>query len=88
MPKAPILNRELFYTRLRDGSYRDLDWQLVNTSLGAMVEPRQIVGIDRQKVVQRDVYDSSFTRRTEFNEDQFFSLMGTAGQQVPVDFNI
>lgn len=88
MPKAPILNREAFYSRLRDGSYRDLDWHLVNTSLGAMVEPRQILGIVAGKVTQRDVYDASVTKLTEFNEDKMFTLLGTAGPQVPVDFNV
>lgn len=88
MPKAPILNREAFYSKLRDGSFRDLDWNLVNTSLGAMVEPRQLRRVDGGKVVHQDVYDNSFNRRTEFDENQMATLMGTAGLQLPVDFNV
>lgn len=87
MPKAPILSRECFFDRLSDGTYRDLDWNLVNTSLGAMVEPRAIRLIDPGKVAQLDWRDVSFTSRREMDEDQFFSVMGTAGQQVPADFN-
>lgn len=87
MPKAPILNREAFYDRLSDGTFRDLDWNLVNTSLGAMVEPRQVVLVDGGKVAQRDLKDASFNSRREFDEDKLFSLMGTAGHQLPVDYN-
>ena len=89
MPKAPILSRECFFDRLRDGSYRDLDWNLVNTSLGGMVEPRALVGghgNGRQTNV--DLKDASFTDRRELDEDTLFRLLGTAGHQLPVDYNV
>lgn len=86
MPKTPILNREAFYQKLRDGSFVDLQWNLVQTSLGAMVEPRPLRG-EGSKMNNFDPYDASFTRRTEFNADTFYSLFGTYGQQIPVDFN-
>ena len=89
MPKVPILSREAFYDRLRDGTYIDLDWNLVNTSLGAMVEPRRLseVVTAASPIVQADAADVSFDRRTEIDGDRFFSLMGTGGNQSLVDFN-
>lgn len=87
MPKLPILNREIFFEKLNDGSMRLLDWAVVNTPLGAMVEPRQLASIGNGKVVQVDVVDTSFTKMSEMDEDAFYSLTGTGGRQVPVDFN-
>lgn len=86
MPRVPILNRQCFYRRLPDGTFRDLDWNLVNTSLGAMIEPRQIRVFDGGKVVNADVYDASFNDRREFNEDKLFSHLGISGTQLPVDY--
>lgn len=89
MPKAPILSRECFYDRLRDGSFRDLDWNLVNTSLGAMLEPRQLsIGHRNGRLPNVDAKDASFNRRTEFDEDRFFTTFNHAGYQLPVDFNV
>lgn len=87
MPKAPVLSRELFFDRLPDGTYRDLDWALVNTSLGAMVEPVCLSYAGLNRITQIDQRDMSFTSRRELDEDQMFSLLGTAGQQLPADFN-
>jgi hypothetical protein len=87
MPKAPILSREVFYDRLPDGTYRDLDWALVNTSVGACVEPRSYAGSQRDSSVVQDIFDASFNKRTEMDEDQMFTLLGTAGPQMPVDYN-
>lgn len=86
MPKSPILSREIFYERLKDGSYRDLDWALVNTSLGAMVEPRPLIRFNSSKVLNVDLVDNSYNRRTELAEDEFYKLHGVNGRQLPVDF--
>lgn len=86
MPRAPILDRELFYDTLRDGSIRLLDWCLVNTSLGAMVEPRQL-GLGRDRSTNIDAKDASFSRLTPLDEDKFVSLFNTGGQQVPIDYS-
>lgn len=86
MPKGPVLSRELFYDKLRDGTFRDLDWALVNTTLGAMLEPRSIATVG-SPVRQVDALDVSFTRRTQMDETVMFRTFGTAGPLVPVDFN-
>ena len=86
--RAPILSRECFYDRMRDGTFRDLDWNLVNTSLGGMMEPRQLslAAIDIARA-NLDLQDLSFSRRVEMDEDQLFSMLGTSGPQLPVDFS-
>ena len=86
MPKSPILSREVFLTRLNDGSLRELDWALVNTDLGGMVEPRPRVNF-YDPSLQVDIVDASYTRSVEIKEDEFNSLMGTYGRQVLLDFN-
>lgn len=87
MPKAPILSRDVFYTRLRDGSFKYLDWNLVNTEQGACVEPRNLIPVVFGAITQLDPYDTSFTRETQINEDEIPALFGTGGQQVPLDYN-
>lgn len=86
MPKAPILSREGFFTTLRDGSIRDLDWNLVNTNLGAMMEPRQL-SIVGSPVTDVDPNDYSYTRRVQLDENTLPETLGTAGPQLPYDFN-
>jgi hypothetical protein len=87
MPKSPILNREVFYERLRDGSFRMLDWALVNTTLGTMVEPRQpqrMITLKGHTVLT--VFENSFTRIVEMQEDKFFRFNQTGGRLMPLDF--
>lgn len=86
MPKGPVLYREHFYTRLRDGSFLSLDWNVVNTTLGGMVEPRQLMYGNR-KITQVDVTEISFNKVSEIDGNQFWRLYNTGGNQLPVDFN-
>lgn len=86
MPKGPVRSREHFYTRLRDGSFLSLDWNVVDTTLGAMVEPRQLMYGNR-KITQVDVTEISFNKVSEIDGNQFWRLYGTGGNQLPVDFN-
>lgn len=86
MPKAPVLSREYFYTRLRDGSFRLLDFALINTSLGAMIESRP-VEVGRDKTTDTDVYDRSFTKISEIDDDEFFKLTGFSGRQALANNN-
>lgn len=86
MPRLPILSRDAFFARLpNNGGLRDLDYCLVNTSLGAMIEPTPIHRVP-PGAVGVDVYDAAVTRRTELDETQFYSLMGTAGGGVFQNF--
>ena len=86
MPKAPVLDRTLYYFRLRDGTFRLCPWALVNTSIGALMEavPTRREG---GNITNEDVYDSSFNRILEINGDQLVTLLGCSGEQWPVDFN-
>lgn len=86
MPRLPILSRETFYDTNPDGSLRLLDWNLVNTSLGAMVEPRQVGGPDGGRIRPIDLIDAGITRLVPLQEDVFFRHFGVHGRQLPVNF--
>ena len=87
MPKAPILNRECFYDTLGDGTLRFLDFCLVNTELGAMVEPRSLLGAQfSQGLAHVDLRDASFNKMSAMKEDEFYQLTNHSGRQIPVDF--
>jgi hypothetical protein len=89
MPKAPILSRETYYDTLNNGTLHLLDWNVVNTSLGAMVEPRQVslaeLGTGDQ--AQIDLTDVGPTRLSPMVEDTFFGKHLGGGQQLPRDYN-
>jgi hypothetical protein len=89
MPKSPILSREIFYDQLGDGTFRILDWCLVSTELGGMIESRHptLAGHGTTPVANTDVVDCSFTKISQMNEDKFFTLFNTAGWQIPKDFS-
>ena len=63
MPKAPITARTLFWEVLPDGSRGLVDWCEVTTSLGVMVEPRQLAR-PQAPIRDEDLVDSSFTSMT------------------------
>lgn len=60
MPKAPITSRTLLWERLSDSTIHVLDWCVVTTSLGTMVEPRVLT---RQSgaMQNEDLFDSSYS---------------------------
>lgn len=88
MPKSPILDREVFYDKLNDGTFRELEFALVNTSLGAMIEPRPCAMISATgKITPVDVVDASFNRMTQMDEDAMQRLTGFSGRQTFLDFN-
>lgn len=86
MPRLPILSREAFYTTNPDGSIRLLDFCLVNTSLGAMIEPYPVLGVNGDKIAPIDAKDAGFSRLVPTNADQFYSQTGFSGEQVLRDF--
>lgn len=87
MPKAPILSRFRLYERMRDGSERDLEWNVVNTSLGQMIEPRSHT-IHFGAMPQRDPYDlENVNGRQLIQADQMPSLLGTGGDLWPRTYN-
>lgn len=87
MPRKPIDSRECFYDTVQDGTFRDLDWNVVGTELGVMVEPRSISAVPiGTSIVQVDVIDTTFNRRSPMDEDAFIRLHGTGGRLIPVNF--
>lgn len=62
MPKAPITARTLYWERLSDGTLHPIDWSLVTTSLGVMVEPKSLLRMPAAEGIRdEDLFDSSFT---------------------------
>lgn len=87
MPRVPILSREGYYKTLTDGTRVPLDWNLVNTSLGAMLEQRQVVGFCSSPLAAVDAKDASFTREVEYDENVLQFQFSTGGAAVPRDFS-
>jgi|LAHU01.1.fsa_nt_gb hypothetical protein len=87
MPRSPIINREIFYDTNKDGSIRFLDFALVNTELGAMVEMLSKVTGLGDSIAAVDLIDAGATRVSPMDEDQFYSRMGTYGHQFPPDYS-
>ena len=90
MPKDPITYREIFFTRLKDGSYRFLDVCLVNTALGAMLEPWTPARAGAATpVTQIDIVDASFNKMTELSEEEAANAFvgGGAPRTSPISFD-
>ena len=87
MPRAPITNRQRYFEKLRDGSYRDLEFNLVNTELGAMIEPVSICRVQEGNVQNVDAVDASFDGRTEIRRAEILNMFGTSGLQSPTDYS-
>ena len=86
MPKAPVLSRQCFFDVLNDGTFYDLDWNLVNSTVGTCMEMRSMSIGGLTKIAQVDVVDSSFNSRVQLDEDAMFRLMGSGGRLRPLDF--
>lgn len=87
MPRTPILNREGYYKKLSDGTIVPLDWNLVNTSLGAMLEQRQF-GPCTAPLIDVDARDAGFTRELEFDENVLQFQFSTGGSRLPTDYSV
>lgn len=61
MPKLPITSRTLLYEVLDDGTFHLLDFTLVTTGMGTMVEFRNIARRPGESITNEDVVESSFT---------------------------
>lgn len=84
MALPPILSRERLYTK-RGESIKLLDWCVVNTELGAMMEPVSFTHVDMTgKLVDYDLLDNQIDRLTFVNEDEMATKLFTAGNLVPV----
>ena len=88
MPKAPIIERDLLYEKLPDGSIRLLDQCLVLTELGTMMEPRQVNIMNGTEALRNvDVYDANYTRIREVKGDVLINETGSAFRQILSDFS-
>lgn len=97
MPRAPIVYREAFYETVRGGTRdylgnqpkRELEWYVVETELGTMVEPRtSINAVDAVgKIVNADLTDMSVSKFTEMDAGAFQNQYGTGGGSL-VDYNV
>lgn len=92
MPRNPILYRESFYEikRSSDGDEEmwDLDWNLVNTLKGAMIEPRLInpLGFGSKTGVIRAMDEQAVNKRSPITFEEFARTFFTWGRQLPVDY--
>jgi hypothetical protein len=90
MPKGPILERVQYFAKMPgQGSVgvAMLDWNVVETSLGTMVEPRTISPVGLDRLLDVDIFDAAPNRIVEINEDTFYTQYSTSGNQLPRDFN-
>ena len=93
MPKNPILSRETFFGRVRgtglddrNMQLRHLEWNVVQTELGYMVESRSQAFIG-DKVTQVDLTDTTVNAVRIESDDTFQNDYGTGGPQMPFDYN-
>lgn len=82
MPSPPILSRTLLWERLSDGTIHLLDWNLVTTSLGVMVEPRTLLHANGA-MKDEDLLESGYTDMTVLQSDSFYATYHFAGSQWP-----
>lgn len=87
MPRAPIQTREIYAERLPDGSLRPLEFALVGTSLGAMVEPRPVMTLGNFSAAE-DPADESFDRMVIGRREDVIGdiLYVTGGFNTPLKY--
>ena len=85
MPSAPILGRTLLYEYLPDGvTYHQLDWNIVETSLGSMVEPRVMNrNLAEMDIQNEDLFQGGYTAILKLSSDDLFTQYGVLGSQWP-----
>ena len=89
MARTPInARRGFFYRPNRNVNVRvDLQWNVVDTDLGIMVEPRQYPLAQDGKITQIDLLDSAVDSCTELDPGTFYSQYNTDGNQYMYDFS-
>lgn len=66
---VPVLTRTACFRKLRDGSIQHMDFNLVATTLGGMIEPRTLYR-DGSAIKNDDVYDSNYTDMRVLDETE------------------
>ena len=89
MARTPInARRGFFYKPNRNTNVRvALQWNVVDTDLGPMVEPRQFGLAVDGKITQIDLLDAAADSEGEMEAATFYSQYGTDGQQLMYDFS-
>ncbi len=90
MLSTPIIERVRLYDTRR-GDIRFLDWNLVQTRLGAMIEPRALSEIpveDGVNIADYDEENNFITAMRELNEDKLFSIYNHSGRQITADVSL
>lgn len=93
MPKSPINSRTVYYTIRRDGTMRFADFNLVDTNLGAMVEPALVNELPGDVLragaltADLDLDEISFNKLELIDEATAWQNLGTWGNQVPANYN-
>ena len=85
MASPHLLKRTVMYEVLRDGSVRELEWDLVQTNLGAMFQPRTLIP-ESGSVINQDAYDlvNTYTERIQVPPEMF---QLTGGRQSLAKYN-
>ena len=90
MPKTPITSRRSFFETIRadtvNKSKRMLDWNMVDTALGPMAEPRAVLNGAMGPVTNVDAVDAAFDSITEMQAEAFQQATGSGGELIPSDF--
>lgn len=82
----PILGRTMLYERLRDGTIHLLDWNLVSTTLGLMIEPRTMIRATGN-MQNSDPYENGYTDMLEVPQATLFATYNFGGSQWPRVYN-
>ncbi len=80
--------RTLLYAPLPDGSFRLLDWCLINTSIGAMMEMRPLIRRSDGDLVNEDMNLSEwrFTDIQPFDAGTLFAVTNSGGDLWPRNY--
>lgn len=85
MPSAPVTARTLIYYVMEDGTIIQHDWNLIETSLGTMVEPRvvnrAIPGFS--DIHNEDSMENGYTAVQKLSVDALLNSYGVSGVQWP-----
>ena len=89
MARTPVLQRRTFFNYVNRYSTvrQDFPWNVVDTELGPMVEPRMLPLIIDGKIVQIDAVDAAIDSESFLDPTTFYSTYGTDGQQLLYDYN-
>lgn len=91
--KEPLLGRTLLFgsiggrKRVIGKTLYQLDWNLVDTALGLMLEPRSLSFHNPDDIRHSDTFDEGFTSTVEIDENVMQATFNTGGNLFFRDFN-